>query len=337
MTTSDVPAEYMEVLHMLRQISRNGSWPGTSRRRRMIIRGSEEETLSDSFTIGLFPPPLRIPHTTHLFPSLLDALTRLEGKIAPSRTSSTTVTVNRNAQFVPHKDSGAGAGQSKSLIVALGDFEGGELMVEGRKRNIRYLPLEFDGWKELHWTRPFQGERFSLVWYTPKGLEEAADALDKGRGWEEVIESVGQLDPVKMFRRERMEILLSPPRSGWIQSQGFSMVPLNVNFRSQITRMSIYSLEHELFATNVLLPEGNSSCPIGFQGRILFDFDMPASLLAQLQMCESIRAVLLHHDYREDLEDNFSMRDLADWMVDKAHWARGLRVWEERELPRDTW
>lgn len=35
----------------------------------------------------------------------------------------------------------------------------------------RYKPLEFNGWTERHWTLPFQGERYSLVWFTPKGCE----------------------------------------------------------------------------------------------------------------------------------------------------------------------
>ena len=32
--------------------------------------------------------------------------------------------------------------------------------------------LEFDGWKQRHWTLPFVGERYSLVYFTPQGCEE---------------------------------------------------------------------------------------------------------------------------------------------------------------------
>ena len=38
--------------------------------------------------------------------------------------------------------------------------------------DIRYHPLEFDGWKERHWTLPFVGERYSLVWFTPLGVTQ---------------------------------------------------------------------------------------------------------------------------------------------------------------------
>lgn len=35
----------------------------------------------------------------------------------------------------------------------------------------RYRPLEFNGWTQRHWTLPFEGERFSVVWFTPRGCE----------------------------------------------------------------------------------------------------------------------------------------------------------------------
>eukprot|EP00523_Entomoneis_sp_CCMP467_P017587 CAMPEP_0168808992 /NCGR_PEP_ID=MMETSP0726-20121227/2859_1 /TAXON_ID=265536 /ORGANISM="Amphiprora sp., Strain CCMP467" /LENGTH=852 /DNA_ID=CAMNT_0008860969 /DNA_START=173 /DNA_END=2731 /DNA_ORIENTATION=- len=83
-------------------------------------------------------------------------------------TGSTHCAVNCNAQFTPHVDSGRGAGQSLSVIVGLGDYNGGELMVEGIASDIRYQPLRFNGWTLRHWTNPYQGERFSLVWFTPE-------------------------------------------------------------------------------------------------------------------------------------------------------------------------
>jgi hypothetical protein len=54
------------------------------------------------------------------------------------------------------------------MIVGLGDYTGGELYVEGELFDMRFKPIEFDGWKLRHWTNQFQGERFSLVWFTPE-------------------------------------------------------------------------------------------------------------------------------------------------------------------------
>ena len=105
------------------------------------------------------------------FPELVKAAFNLERALLPEREPSSTIAVNRNAQFRPHTDSGAEAGQSLSMIVALGDYVGGELMVEGMKEDIRYKPVEFDGWKQRHYTLPFAGERYRLVWFAPKGCE----------------------------------------------------------------------------------------------------------------------------------------------------------------------
>ena len=111
------------------------------------------------------------PKANLLFPELVKAAFELEVVLCPNRPPSSTIAINRNAAFRPHTDSGAGAGQSTSLIVGLGHYAGGQLVVEGEKKDIRYSPIEFNGWKQRHWTLPFGGERYSLVWFTPKGCE----------------------------------------------------------------------------------------------------------------------------------------------------------------------
>jgi tRNA U38,U39,U40 pseudouridine synthase TruA len=127
---------------------------------------------SGSFSVGAMPGEQCLqPKGNKLFPELMKAAFELEMALCPHRPPSSTIAINRNAQFRPHTDSGAGAGQSTSLIVGLGDYAGGELVVEGQKMDIRYQPVEFNGWKQRHWTMPFQGERYTLVWFTPKGCE----------------------------------------------------------------------------------------------------------------------------------------------------------------------
>ena len=127
-----------------------------------------------TFTVGALPPPLKAPRGNRLLPELARACFELEAAIAPDRPPSSTIAINRHAQFKPHKDSGGGAGQSTSLIVGLGDYTGGELVVEGAVHGCRYTPLQFNGWTQRHWTLPFEGERYSLVWFTPKGCEGVA-------------------------------------------------------------------------------------------------------------------------------------------------------------------
>ena len=127
---------------------------------------------SGSFSVGAMPGDrCTQPKANSIFPELMKAAFELEIALCPDREPSSTIAVNRNARFRPHTDSGAGAGQSTSLIVGLGTYAGGELVVEGERKDIRYKAVEFNGWKQRHWTMPFQGERYSLVWFTPKGCE----------------------------------------------------------------------------------------------------------------------------------------------------------------------
>lgn len=203
---STVPDLFQKVLYHLREIDKNGQWPSTTLKRQLVMVSTAKtendeakvESLSiahmkaknnkqsrssaygftegqggasGSFSVGYFPgDSKKQPKSNLLFPELVKAAFELETKLMPDRASS-TIAINRNAQFRPHTDSGAGAGQSTSLIVGLGTYSGGELMVEGEKCDIRYKAVEFNGWTQRHWTMPFSGERYSLVWFTPKGCE----------------------------------------------------------------------------------------------------------------------------------------------------------------------
>lgn len=184
---------YTKVLSMLRSIDTSGEWPATGEQRRRRIAGSR----GDSFTLGQMPGDHQ-PLGNKRFPDLLTACYELEEAMLPLRPPSSTVVINRNAQFMPHTDSGAGHGQSKSLIVALGDFEGGELVIEGDPYNINLRPLEFDGWKQRHWTLPFRGERFSIVWFTPNGCTPRAPERSK-------VLSSGRRIPVLGFGTYRLK------------------------------------------------------------------------------------------------------------------------------------
>ena len=203
-----VPEAYEKVLYYLRQADAGGNWPSTTLKRQLVMiateEGAEENNsksdslvmahikaknnkekrssayafvqgqggASGSFSVGAFPGDAsKQPKSNTLFPELTKAAFELEVALCPDREPSSTIAINRNAQFRPHVDSGAGAGQSTSLIVGIGTYSGGELMVEGEKEDIRYKALEFNGWTQRHWTMPFLGERYSLVWFTPKGCE----------------------------------------------------------------------------------------------------------------------------------------------------------------------
>ncbi|KAL7494910.1 hypothetical protein ACHAWT_005058 [Skeletonema menzelii] len=217
---TSVPNVYAKCLQLLREADANGAWPDTSAQRQLVMLSTpndESQTknltaarmaaktnnsesrscaysfkegeggASGSFSVGIMPDRSSQPKGNLQFPLLVKAAFELERALFPDREPSSTIAINRNAQFRPHKDKGAGAGQSTSLIVAMGNFVGGELVVEGTRKDIRYNPIQFNGWKQRHWTLPFKGERYSLVWFTPKGCEGMRgidldfDSLSKGK------------------------------------------------------------------------------------------------------------------------------------------------------------
>jgi tRNA U38,U39,U40 pseudouridine synthase TruA len=186
MTSDEISSElqhgqYQKTLFSLRRIVAEKKWPDTSVARSRVIRSvdNEDKTVNDtqrgSFTVlnanivGTDSPRLSLAN--RLFPELSSAIFELEQELTKSqgydRLPSSHCAVNRNAEFTPHVDSGRGLGQSLSMIVGLGTYTDGRLLVEGVSHDIGYKPLEFDGWKLRHWTEPFDGERFSLVWFTP--------------------------------------------------------------------------------------------------------------------------------------------------------------------------
>jgi len=77
--------------------------------------------------------------------------------------SWTGIQVNQDYHSKPHRDAG---NNGNSIIVGFGDYTGGELNCWGVPHDIRHKPLIFDGSKELHWTLPWVGTRYSLVFHT---------------------------------------------------------------------------------------------------------------------------------------------------------------------------
>lgn len=100
------------------------------------------------------------------FPELRSAVFKLGHKIVPF--PFTTVQVNYNYRTKPHIDRN---NVGESLIVGLGDYKGGDLVVDGTKYDIKNHPLIFNGAELLHGTAPFTGERYSLVFFKTADLE----------------------------------------------------------------------------------------------------------------------------------------------------------------------
>ena len=85
----------------------------------------------------------------------------------------TSLQINCCSVSKPHRDSG---NAGPSLIFALGEYEGGELEVDGRLHSIRDAAMTFDG-NQLHASYPFTGERWSIVAYFHEHLQSLKEDL----------------------------------------------------------------------------------------------------------------------------------------------------------------
>ncbi|MFZ4671447.1 MAG: hypothetical protein ACOYLT_05470 [Flavobacterium sp.] len=75
----------------------------------------------------------------------------------------TTITLNKNFKCEPHKD---GKNIGDSYIIGLGDYDDGELNIEGEKINIKNKFYKFNGSEKTHFVEDWKnGDRFTLVFY----------------------------------------------------------------------------------------------------------------------------------------------------------------------------
>ncbi len=95
------------------------------------------------------------------FPELFNALQKLIKNHDPDFTY-TTIQLNKNIESAPHIDKN---NVGDSYIIGLGDYTGGDLVVEGVKHNIKDKFFRFNGTKG-HWTDTFKGTRYSIIFFT---------------------------------------------------------------------------------------------------------------------------------------------------------------------------
>jgi hypothetical protein len=74
------------------------------------------------------------------------------------------VTINKDLVCAPHRDK---YNRSRSLILFLGDFTGGELHLDtGETFSERGVFHEFDGAQHVHWNSPIKsGTKYAVVYY----------------------------------------------------------------------------------------------------------------------------------------------------------------------------
>jgi len=78
-----------------------------------------------------------------------------------------SVQLNKNFPCPRHIDS---SNKSESILCCFGEYTGGETCIEYAPGHIKEVypnkkPICFDGSKYYHWVKPFEGKRYSLVFF----------------------------------------------------------------------------------------------------------------------------------------------------------------------------
>jgi len=104
-------------------------------------------------------PPFSCSNNTR-YAELYNALKDLGDQIVPFTYDA--ITINQNTVMGPHKDKG---NLGSSLLITLGNYTGGSFILEGVPQNTLYNPIVFNGDEKEHWAEPFEGTRFSVIYF----------------------------------------------------------------------------------------------------------------------------------------------------------------------------
>jgi hypothetical protein len=92
-------------------------------------------------------------------PELWEMIKEVGNKIAPGFTQCQ---INKNLTCPKHKDR---SNTRKSVLVSLGDYVGGLIVIEGVEYDANNSPIIFDGKMLEHYNTPHVGTKYSLIYF----------------------------------------------------------------------------------------------------------------------------------------------------------------------------
>lgn len=99
---------------------------------------------------------------TEMHPELWQAVQEFAQSLDPEH-RYTSVTINHNVLCNPHRDK---RNDGTTLIIGLGDYTGGELVIDEQVIDINHRPHYFNGHLHTHYNKPWTGDRWSLMFYS---------------------------------------------------------------------------------------------------------------------------------------------------------------------------
>jgi hypothetical protein len=179
--TSDFYCDCMIIYDLITETFKEAR-SGTARKK-MYENGHHEKQPRGSYSITLghtwrgYLSPTKTRKTSVIFKSLFETVYYSQNKdvfldlkdfVKKYRPDFdfTEIQINYNWKSPKHKDT---LNYGDSLIIGLGDYTGGQLIIEkydgDEEHDINCKFLQFDGSKYTHYTKPYQGDRLSIVFY----------------------------------------------------------------------------------------------------------------------------------------------------------------------------
>jgi len=103
---------------------------------------------------------IKLSNYSKKYPKLYEMLLELGKKIGFEFNS---IHINHNVVCPPHKDKN---NIGLSCIVSIGDYTGGELIINEKTYNTYLSPLVFDGKNNTHYNNTIDGNKYSFVFFT---------------------------------------------------------------------------------------------------------------------------------------------------------------------------
>lgn len=101
------------------------------------------------------------------YPELYEALKKLGETIVPFEFE--VIVINHNYITKPHIDKN---NKGESLIMSFGEYEGGELVINGEIIDTKLKPVIFNGGLIEHYNLPLKsGDKYSVVFFNTKTFE----------------------------------------------------------------------------------------------------------------------------------------------------------------------
>ena len=88
----------------------------------------------------------------------------------------TSVQLNHNVTSPKHRDTN---NVGDSLLISLGEYTGGEIVIEGEVKNAYLTPIIFNGYELEHWNLDHQGNKYSLIFFNTEKIRKNNNLIEK--------------------------------------------------------------------------------------------------------------------------------------------------------------